>query len=451
MKKNLPNIVIVICHDLGQQLGCYGVDYVRSDHIDDFADSAIRFAHSFCAAPQCSPSRSTLYTGRFPHANGVVGLTHDGFANDLKPGEVHLAQILKQFGYQTHLFGIQHESSSSERCGYEYIYPEGRCDQVADDFVDFMARKAEARRPFFAQVGFFEPHRPFPHEGIQPLPHDKVSIPPYLLDIPVVREDLADMEASTVAVDRAFGRILESIRNSKFVDETIIVFTVDHGIAFPHAKMTLYDPGINVALILSIPGLPGGIVYKEMISNADLMPTLLELVGIPIPDNLHGRSFRNLLIGEKYQANPAVFAEKTYHTYYDPMCAIRTPEWKLIANFENAPWQETSPDYENNAKGYVEVSKALDVPYEVQYHPPFELFNLMDDPFETRNLAKDPAYQETRDELAVQLRDWMEKTQDPLLAGPMAQGAYVERMRWFKALGMQDRLDLCEKANPSSA
>ena len=169
-----------------------------------------------------------------------------------------------------------------------------------------------------------------------------------------------------------------------------------------------------------------------MISNVDVLPTLLDLVGMQIPSNLHGRSFRGLLAGTDYLPREAVFAEKTYHTYYDPMRAIRTERWKLIANFENAPWQETSPDYFNNAKCYVEVSKALDVPYPVMYHPPIEFFDLHNDPCEQHNLADATEHAATRDDLIRRLRHWMRETEDPLLDGPMAQGAYCERMRVFK-------------------
>ena len=119
------------------------------------------------------------------------------------------------------------------------------------------------------------------------------------------------------------------------------------------------------------------------------------------------------------------------------MRAVRSERWKLIANFEFAPWQETSPDYFNNAKGYVEVSKALDIPYEIQYHPPFELYDLKEDPYEQHNLADDPRFTTMRDDLIVTLRNWMKETGDPLLDGPMAQGAYRERMKDFKNIGQQ--------------
>jgi arylsulfatase A-like enzyme len=264
-------------------------------------------------------------------------------------------------------------------------------------------------------------------------------VPPYLPDIPEVREDLAELEASIASADRAFGTVVDALGSSAMAGDTLLLFTADHGIAFPRAKMTLYDPGIQVPLILSLPGLPGGVVHQPMISNVDLLPTILDLLDLPHPPRLHGRSFHALLTGGNYTPNQAIFAEKTYHTYYDPMRAIRTHRWKLIANFENAPWQETSPDYFVNAKGYPEVSKALDPPMDRQYHPPFELYHLVRDPHEQHDLAQDPEHLDKRDELIRRLFQWMQDTQDPLLHGPMAQGAYRHRMADFTRIGQSGR------------
>ena len=244
MSKNSLNIVVIICHDLGQHLGCYGQPDVRSPNIDDFAASGIRFENSFCTAPQCSPSRAALWTGRYPHANGVVGLTHSGFANDLNVNEKHLAQILKDSGYDTHLFGTAHEARTPERCGHEHIHGGGSCVAIATNFSEWICQRRCDSRPLFAQVNFFEPHRAFPHDDVEALLPDGLAVPPYLPDIPEVREDLADIEASIASADKAFGRIIEAIRPSEIADRTLILFTSDHGIAFPRAKMTLYDPGI---------------------------------------------------------------------------------------------------------------------------------------------------------------------------------------------------------------
>ncbi|MBS3733967.1 MAG: sulfatase [Phycisphaerae bacterium] len=426
------NIVFVICHDLGQHLGCYGRSDIRSPRIDAFAGSGVRFENSFCTAPQCSPSRAGLWTGRFAHANGVVGLAHGGFGNDLNADETHLVQRLRGSGYETHLFGVQHEAASPERCGYEHIHPVRPCGELADEVCALLGDYEPADGPLFAQVGFFEPHRPFVHEGVEPLAPDHFTIPPYLPDIPEVREDLADIEASICAMDTAFGRIVDAIQASRIADDTLVVFTADHGIAFPQAKLTLYDAGIEVPLIVAGPGLPEGVVRREMISNVDVMPALLELCGLACPSDLHGRSFRPLLDGGDYTENAYVFAEKTYHTYYDPMRAVRSRQWKLVANFEFAPWQETSPDYDNNAKSYVEVAKALN-PDEM-YHPPLELYDLTGDPHERHNLAADPAHAGKRDELIGVLHAWMQRTGDPLLDGPMAQSAYRRRMEQFKRI-----------------
>lgn len=194
--------------------------------------------------------------------------------------------------------------------------------------------------------------------------------------------------------------------------------------------MTLYDPGIEVPLIVSGRGVARSEVRNEMISNIDVLPTLLEWIGLEVPGNLHGRSFAGLFLGREYSSHKYIFAEKSYHTYYDPMRAVRSDEWKLIANFENAPWQETPPDFKNNARGYAPIAVALGYPE--QYHPPIELYHLESDALETRNLANDPEVRDVQIELSRRLRAWMEDTEDPLLAGPIPQGAYVERMGAFK-------------------
>jgi len=426
------NLIVVICHDLGQHLGCYGAPGVRTPNLDAFAAQGVRFENSFCTAPQCSPSRAALWTGRYPHANGVVGLAHDGFRNDLHTSERHLAQMLRIHGYETHLFGHQHVSPTPQRCGFEHIHGSGPCAEIAREASTFLRGRRGKEKPLFAQIAFFEPHRPFDHGDVDAQEPSRMTVPPYLPDIPEVRRDLADLEASASSADKAFGVVVKAIDSAGLADDTIVLFTVDHGIAFPHAKMTLYDPGIDVALLIRLPGMEGGRVHSEMISNVDVMPTLLELLGLRVPRNIQGRSFGSLLAGEMYKPREAIFAEKTYHTYYDPMRAIRTARWKLIANFENAPFQETSPDYDNNAKSYVEIAKARPTPSHI--HPPLELYDLAADPWEQHNLADQPEHATLRDRLIRSLRRWMEETGDPLLDGPMAQAAYTERMAAFKSV-----------------
>lgn len=433
MNKKPINIVVVVCHDLGQYLGCYGFSDARTPRIDRFAREGMLFRKSFCVAPQCSPARAALWTGRYPHANGVVGLAHYWFENDLKPDEVHFSQLAQEAGYETHLFGVQHETPHPEkRLGYETLHPVQGAVAMADAFAGMLAGRTGSERPLFVQFGTFEPHRPFPHEGVEALPPEGMTIPSPLPDIPVVREDLSAFEASTAAVDLAFGKMLEPIDRSPIADNTLVIFTADHGMPFNRCKMSLYDRGLEVPLILRGPGLPSGVIdERHLISHVDVLPTLLDLMGRPQPDNLHGRSFAPLLRGEAYEPNSSVFGEMTYHTYYDPRRCIRTERWKLIANFECAPEQMSSPDLQQNGKGYAEMCLAMG---QDGYHRPFELYDLEADPHEQINLADETAYQAVRDGLIRHLHGWMERTEDPLLKGPVAQGAYWKRMKTFKEL-----------------
>jgi arylsulfatase A-like enzyme len=396
------------------------VPTVRTPNLDALATGGVRFERAFCTAPQCSPSRAALATGRYPHANGVMGLTHEAFGWDLNPDERHVATLLGAHGYETHLFGLQHVTPHPERLDFHHVHRRGLGPEVATD-VEAVLRTAASGPPRYLEINLEEPHRPFDQGGVEPDAAAGVQIPPYLPDTPAARTEFAAMQGAIQAADRAVGRVLAALESSGLAEDTLVLFTADHGIAMPRAKCTLYDPGIGVALIVRWPagGIGRGAAESALVSNVDVLPTLLEATEAPGPANLQGRSFLPLLRGEAYAARDAVFAEKTFHSYYDPMRAIRTDRHKYVRNFETCFLVEgpgdvqLGPIYRTELQRYVSTT-----------HPDVELYDLAVDPDEQRNLAGQPQVAGIERELDARLWRWMEETGDPLLHGPVASPAY---------------------------
>lgn len=412
------NILFFTCHDLGRHLGCYGRHTVSSPALDALAASGMRFDNVFCTAPQCSPSRASLHTGRYPHAAGVLGLAHEPFGWRLPPAERHLAQILGAHGYATALIGMQHliAHGRPEELGYERVLPVAPAVEEAEAAIPLLAELAAGERPFYLEIGFEEPHRPYDFGGATPDETLGVEVPPYLPDGPEARRDIAAFQGAIRSLDRAVGRILAGLADLGLADETWVIFTADHGAAMPRAKGTLYDPGLEVALLMRHPvaGIGPGRVSDDLLSNVDMVPTLLEALDVPLPANLQGRSFLPLLRGSGGRTRDQVFAEKTFHTAYEPMRAIRTATHKLIVNFE--------------------VGLAFDVPGDVMQSPIYplllpslirvrdhvELYDLGADPWERANVAGQAEHAGVEADLLDRLRRWMVDTADPLLEGSVS-------------------------------
>jgi N-sulfoglucosamine sulfohydrolase len=426
----MTNLILIDCHDLGQHLGCYGWTSVPSPNLDKLAAEGVRFANSFCTAPQCSPSRTALYTGRYPHANGMFGLAHPPFGWRLLPDETHLARHLQQAGYLTAQIGVQHVTSHDEpsvrALGFDHVQRVETAAGVAEHIDAFL--RTNPQRPFFLNVGFSEPHRD-EHGLFKQAPPDEslgVQIPPYLPQSDVARTEFAELQGVIGVMDAAIGRIWATVKELDLVEETWLIFTTDHGLAMPRAKCTLYDPGLKTALIMVAPGfgLTGGRVYDELISNVDLTPTILEMLGLTLPDQLQGRSFAALLRGDPHQPRTHIFAEKTFHTAYEPQRGVRTERFKLIWNAEagimNVPGDiMRSPIYPEMI-GEIAVER-----------PIFELYDLDNDPGERMNQAANPAYAEIFERLRHELRRWMQETGDPLLDGPIASPFYRRGLSQF--------------------
>ncbi|HEX6385786.1 MAG TPA: sulfatase, partial [Anaerolineae bacterium] len=412
----LPNIVFITCHDTGRHLGCYGQETVVSPNLDRLAAEGVRFANSFCTAPQCSPSRAALHTGRHAHSVGVLGLAHHPFDWYLEPSAGHLVTRLRQLGYHTALFGGQHVTRHEwlSDLGYDYSSGEEAAPTLAQGVRSYL-QAIGGSQPFYLELDFTEAHRPYTWGGATPDDSRGVKLPPTIPDHPDAVAEFAALQGAIRQLDEGVDVVLVALDELRLREDTLVVFTTDHGLAMPRAKCTLYDPGIATVLLMRWPAgaVSGGRVFEQLISHVDVAPSLLEALGVSVPaGEFQGRSFWPLLQNRSYQANDAVFAEKTFHTAYEPMRGLRTATYKLILNFESGPNFDVPDDVRNGAIYPLMINQATG------HRPHVELYDLEQDPLERTNLAGRPEMMEIETSLSGRLRQWMEETNDPLLEGP---------------------------------
>jgi len=431
MTEGAPNVVLIHSHDLGRHVGCYGRS-LGTPRLDSLAAEGAVFENHFVAAPQCSPSRGSLHTGRHPHDHGLLGLAHHGWSFDDDVDA--MPELLADAGYETHLFGLQHVTDDPADVGYQHDHSEWRVTPTSEALLDATRARTVADRvetfldagvfaePFFASVGFFEAHRIEVEDGFrfddgsyEPADPDDVDCPSFVPDGPGTRTDLSELEGMVAAIDDAVGRVVDAVDENGLREDTLVVFTTEHGIAFPRAKGCCYDGGIEAALIVRYPGVvAAGSRHDELLSNVDVLPTVLDLVDGADPDAVDGRSFLPLVADREYLPREQVFAELTWHDQYNPMRAVRTDRYKYVLNCWHLPAVTLTNDVFAS-----EAGREVREDYYLSSRPYRELYDLDADPDERENVAEDPEYEPIRTELERRLVDWMRRTDDPLLAGPI--------------------------------
>lgn len=406
-----PNILYIHSHDSGRYLQPYGYA-VPTPNLRRLAGQGVLFRRAFSAAPTCSPSRAALLTGQFPHQNGMLGLAHRGFSlNDYKK---HILYTLRDAGYHSVLGGLQHIAGKPDRIGYDQLL-DLKSNRVADVAPRVAAFLDHGRndRPFFLDVGFFETHREYP----QPTADDDaryIQPPMPIPDTPSTRSDMAGFHASARILDQGVGQVLAALERNGLAENTLVISTTDHGLAFPNMKCNLMDSGWGVSLIMRGPSLDAGKVCDAMVSQVDLYPSICDLLQLKQPSWLEGKSFLPVLRGETSEINQEVFAEVNYHAAYEPKRAVRTQRWKYIRRYGS---QTTTvlPNCDDSP------SKSLWMEYGWRQKtlPREDLYDLIFDPAERRNLAAEPESAAVLKEMRGRLNAWMKRTNDPLLQGPI--------------------------------
>ena len=387
---------------------------VPTPNIQMLADQGVLFREAFCAAPTCSGSRASLLTGLYCHNNGMEGLAHRGWVlNDYGQHWVH---ALRPGGYYSILVGEQHLSRDPAVIGYDEMVKVGsnHASDVAPLTIEALRGAKESGRPWFMSVGFFETHRDF--SAPTSVRDTLYSLPPgNLPDLPATRRDMAQFKASVRSLDQGIGAVLHALHDLRLVDDTLVICTTDHGVAFPGSKATLSDRGTGVMMIMRGPGaFAGGKVVDAPVTHLDVYPTICEVAGVEPPDWLQGKSMIPLLRGAVEHLHEATFAEMTYHAAYEPQRSVRTERWKYIRRFDDYPGPVLANCDDSASKeiwvaaGWADRRVARE-----------QLYDLVLDPAEQGNLAADPVAREALREMRGRLDDWMHDTDDPLLDGPV--------------------------------
>jgi len=413
-----PNILYIHSHDTGRWVQPYGFQ-VPTPNIQMLADQGVLFREAFCAAPTCSGSRASLLTGLYCHNNGMFGLAHRGWKlNDYGQHWVH---TLREVGYRSILIGEQHVSLDPGVIGYDEVVPVGQNNASFVAPLTIQTLREAPAEPWFMSVGFFETHREFAAPtSVRDTLYSQP--PPNLPDTQVTRRDMAEFKASARSLDQGIGAVLHALHDFGLVENTVVICTTDHGVAFPGAKATLFDRGTGVMLIVRGPGFHPGKVVDAPVSHLDVYPTLCDLSGAEHPDWLQGTSLMPLVRGEVDRLHDAIFSETTYHAAYQPHRAIRTERWKYIRRFDEYPHPVLANCDDSGTKELL-----VEAGWGQQQVPEEQLYDLVLDPQEGQNVAADPARAEVLAELRGRLEAWMRETEDPLLDGPVAppEGAIV--------------------------
>lgn len=421
------NVILLTGDDLGwNDLSSSGNPNVKTPNLDRLRRGGASFSRAFDVTSTCSSSRTTYATGQYPHTHGVVGLVHRLPELSLREGTPTLASHMREAGLLTAIVGKFHlaHPQTPEPYGYDEVMTTLLTQRILDSdaSVDFVERMAGRR--FYFEINYMNPHRNyFGGFDVHPdHPHDPAAIviPAYarLPDVPRAREELAAYYSQVERMDVMVGELVAALEREGLLDETLITFISDNGMPFPGNKLNLYDRGTGTPWFFHWPaGLPAGLDRNDLVSSVDLMPTLLEAVGVAIPQGVQGQSVWPLVRDRAAtQERTAVFSEMTQHLPTPfPMRSARVDHFRYIRNYsdEPVPLEGAEQPWVMD----VVAQRRAEFPWGVR-RVPEELYDLAQDPQEQVNLAQSPQHADMLAALRARLDAHMTATADPFLGRP---------------------------------
>jgi N-sulfoglucosamine sulfohydrolase len=429
-----PNLVLIIADDMNwDDCGAYGHPAIRTPNIDRLATEGLLFRHAYLTTNSCSPSRSSILTGKYPHNTGAEQLHWP-----LPKGSRTFAAELGRLGYYTAAAGKwhlgddvrNHFSRIYEASTAGFVLPSGE-DGVPPKMIAAQPSGCEdweqaledrpRDKPFFMWLAALDPHREYKDGALDP-PHsaEDVIVPPHLPDTADVREDLRLYYDEIGRLDMYVGKVLAKLDEQKVADNTLILFISDNGRPFPRDKTSLYDGGIRTPWIVRWPWkIKPAQTTDALVSAVDIAPTFLELAGGASALTTEGMSFTKVLHDPGSTLREYAFGEDHWHDYEDHARCVTTQRYKLIRNDyrdlaatpsadagRGLSWQDML-----KLKRADQLTKAQQACF-LAPRPAWELYDLQRDPGELQNRIDDPAYNSVRERLTGALAKWTDKTGD---------------------------------------
>lgn len=427
-----PNILFCISDDqTWLHAGAYGDPVVETPAFDWVARHGVLFQNAFCVTPSCTPSRGTILTGQHTWRLGEGANLH----SSLPAGLATFPNLLEQAGYEVG-YTRKGWGPGNWKAGGRTRNPAGNGYKSFDAFLE----TKPAEKPFCFWFGSNDPHRPYEfrsgvNEGKSPA---DVRVPGWLPDTAEIRSDILDYYVEIERFDRDVSRLLEQLRTSGQLENTLVVVTSDNGMPFPRAKTTLYDSGTRMPLAVCWQAkIPGGRTVDDFISFVDFAPTFLEAAGLTVPSEVTGRGFLGLLLsgqsGRVESGRDHVLLARERHVAYRPggvgypARAIRTGRYLYIRNLAADRWPAAEPPHfvdvdRSPSKFWMmlnrdrpEVEPLFDLAF--LKRPAEELYDLDKDPWQLENVAELPEYLDAKKRLAKRLAEELIETGDPRAMG----------------------------------
>jgi N-sulfoglucosamine sulfohydrolase len=413
------NVVFILADDMNRDSwGTYGNKDCKTPHIDRLANEGAKFERAYCSVAMCAPFRQELYSGRSPWRTGTLPNHSKSVA-----GTKSITHYLKPLGYQVALLGKSH-------IGPKQCYPFkalGDVSKAVDANPELLQRSQKffddcekKGQPFCLFIASHDSHAPFTTGDTSVYNAKKISVPPYWIDTPELRQEMVQYYAEVTNFDRLVGMIRTELEKRNLWENTIFIVCSEQGTQLPFAKWTCYDNGLRTGLVMHWPSLSrAGSVVEPLVSIQDIVPSLGSFLGGELfPGDCDGQSFLSLLKGGSKPIHPYLLGAFTNCRINDnkdrvfPIRSIRDERYSLIYN----------PNFQNGITSNITLSRALEIlqpdqkkkanldpasswvmksnlttseeelVHKLHHRPEYELYDLLNDPFELVNLIGDPKF-----------------------------------------------------------